>query len=33
MLGEPEYSMNDLFAQLGLESSDAAIDSFIEKTN
>ena len=31
MLGEPEYSMNDLFAQLGLESSDAAIDSFIEK--
>lgn len=31
MLGEPEYSMNELFAQLGLESSDEAIDSFIEK--
>ena len=30
MLGEPEYSMNELFAQLGLESSDEAIDAFIE---
>ena len=30
MLGEPEYNMNELFAQLGLDSSDAAIDSFIE---
>ena len=29
MLGEPEYTMNDLFAQLGLESSDEAIDKFI----
>ena len=31
MLGEPEYSMNELFAQLGLDSSDEAINSFIEK--
>ena len=31
MLGEPEYSMKELFAQLGLDSSDEAIDSFIEK--
>ena len=31
MLGEPEYSMNELFAQLGMDSSDEAIDSFIEK--
>ena len=31
MLGEPEYSMNELFAQLGLDSSDEAIDSFVEK--
>jgi hypothetical protein len=31
MLGEPEYSMNELFAQLGLDSSDEAISSFIEK--
>ncbi len=31
MLGEPDYTMNDLFAQLGLDSSDAAIDDFIEK--
>ena len=31
MLGEPEYSMNELFAQLGLDSSDNAIDAFIEK--
>ena len=30
MLGEPEYNMNDLFAQLGLDSSDEAIDSFVE---
>ena len=30
MLGEPEYSMNELFAQLGLDSSDEAIDQFIE---
>ena len=29
MLGEPEYNMNELFAQLGLESSDEAIDKFI----
>lgn len=29
MLGEPDYSMNDLFAQLGLDSSDEAIESFI----
>ena len=31
MLGEPKYSINALFAQLGLESSDEAIDDFIEK--
>lgn len=31
MLGEPEYNMNELFAQLGLDSSDEAIDAFIEK--
>lgn len=31
MLGEPEYNMNELFAQLGLDSSDEAIDKFIEK--
>ena len=31
MLGEPTYTMNDLFAQLGLDSSDEAIDTFIEK--
>lgn len=30
MLGEPEYSMSELFAQLGLDSSDEAIDHFIE---
>lgn len=30
MLGEPDYNMNDLFAQLGLESSDEAIDKFID---
>ena len=29
MLGEPEYTMNELFAQLGLESSDEAIDKFV----
>ena len=27
MLGEPNYSINDLFAQLGLDSSDEAIDN------
>ncbi|MBP2280104.1 hypothetical protein RCH20_000456 [Psychrobacter sp. PL15] len=31
MLGDPDYSINDLFAQLGLDSSDAAIDAFVEK--
>ena len=31
MLGEPEYNMNELFAQLGLDSSDEAIDNFVEK--
>ena len=31
MLGEPEYNMNELFAQLGLDSADEAIDEFIEK--
>ena len=31
MLGEPEYNINELFAQLGLDNSDEAIDSFIEK--
>ena len=31
MLGEPNYSINDLFAQLGLDSSDEAINNFIEK--
>ena len=30
MLGEPKYNMNELFAQLGLECSDEAIDTFIE---
>ena len=30
MLGEPSYSINDLFAQLGLDNSDEAIDNFIE---
>ena len=30
MLGEPEYNMNELFAQLGLDSSDEAIDSLVE---
>lgn len=30
MLGEPDYTINDLFAQLGLESSDEAIDTFVE---
>jgi hypothetical protein len=29
MLGEPEYNMNELFAQLGLDNSDEAIDSFV----
>ena len=31
MLGEPEYTMNELFAQLGLESSDEAIEKFISE--
>ena len=31
MLGEPDYNINDLFAQLGLDSSDEAIDTFIEE--
>ena len=31
MMNEPEYNINELFAQLGLDSSDEAIDSFIEK--
>lgn len=31
MLGEPEYNMNELFAQLGMDSSDDAIDDFIKK--
>ena len=30
MLGEPEYNISELFAQLGLDSSDEAIDHFIE---
>ena len=30
MLGEPEYNMNELFAQLGLDNTDEAIDSFVE---
>jgi len=29
MLGEVDYNMNELFAQLGLENSDEAIDKFI----
>lgn len=29
MLGEQNYTLNDLFAQLGLDSSDEAIDQFI----
>ncbi len=29
MLGEPEYSMSALFAQLGLDNSDEAIETFI----
>lgn len=31
MLGEPEYTMNELFAQLGLDSSDEAIDKFVNE--
>lgn len=31
MLAESEYAMNNLFAQLGLDSSDDAINEFIEK--
>ncbi|WP_440826462.1 DUF2789 domain-containing protein [Psychrobacter cryohalolentis] len=30
MLGEPEYNISELFAQLGLDSSDEAIAHFIE---
>lgn len=30
MLGELDYTMNDLFAQLGLDSSDEAIEQFIK---
>lgn len=30
MLGEPDYNINDLFAQLGMDSSDEAIDAFID---
>ncbi len=30
MLGEPNYTMTELFMQLGLDSSDEAIDQFIE---
>ncbi|WP_294033189.1 DUF2789 domain-containing protein [uncultured Moraxella sp.] len=29
MLGNIEYTMNELFAQLGLDSSDEAIEKFI----
>lgn len=29
MLGDIEYTMNELFAQLGLESSDEAVEKFI----
>ena len=29
MLGEQSYTLNDLFIQLGLDSSDEAIDQFI----
>lgn len=29
MLGETDYTLNDLFAQLGLDSDDAAIEEFI----
>ena len=31
MLGEPEYTLNELFAQLCLDSSDEAIDKFISE--
>lgn len=31
MLGELEYTMNELFAQLGLDSSDEAIEQFIKE--
>jgi hypothetical protein len=31
MLGEPDYKINDLFAQLGLDSSDEAINDFVAK--
>ena len=31
MLGEVDYKINDLFAQLGLDNSDEAIDKFIDE--
>jgi hypothetical protein len=31
VLGEIDYNMNELFAQLGLDNSDDAIDAFIEE--
>ena len=31
MFGEPQYTLNELFAQLGLDSSDEAIDKFISE--
>lgn len=30
MLGDIEYNINELFAQLGLDSSDEAVDAFIK---
>lgn len=30
MLGDTDYTMNDLFAQLGLPNSDSEIDAFIK---
>lgn len=30
MLGQIDYTINDLFAQLGLDSDDTAIDNFIQ---
>lgn len=30
MLGQTNYTMNDLFAQLGLDSNDEAIETFIK---
>lgn len=31
MLGDIQYTLNELFAQLGLDSDDESIDAFIEK--